>query len=156
MLICSSRCMITEIDSLEAYCRHIHIPAPKYPDFDIRRFEDNMLSVKKRVEPFRHSFFAIALKLQGGGNATTGFLKTDEQHPCLFFNSPYQITSWDIAPDWKGYYIIFTENFIRQNKQTSSFLYDFPFLRMDRAIPFLVEPEDVQLLNMVYGKIYRE
>jgi AraC-like DNA-binding protein len=148
--------MVKEINTLIEYCQNINIPEPRYAGFDIRRFEDNMLTVKQQVEPFRHHFFAIALKLAGSGSATTGFLKTDEQKPCLFFNSPYQITSWDIAPDWQGYYIIFTQGFIEKDKQVSTYLYDFPFLRMDKAIPFAVEKEDIELLTIIYEKIFRE
>jgi AraC-like DNA-binding protein len=148
--------MVKEITTLIEYCQNINIPEPRHTEFDIRRFEDNMRTVKQQVAPFRHHFFAIALKLAGSGVATTGFSKTDETKPCLFFNSPYQITSWDIAPDWKGYYIIFTENFLKGDRQISSYLYNFSFLRMDKAIPFMVEQEDVELLAMIYEKIFQE
>lgn len=83
---------VIEFSTLEAYCAHIHISPPAHPHFDIRRFEDNMPSVKMQIPPFRHHFFAIALKLGGKGLVQTGFAKTEEQTPCLFFNTPLRET----------------------------------------------------------------
>lgn len=60
------------IASIPAYCRMIGIPAPRHESFDVRRFEDNMRSVKPRVEPLRHELFAVALKLAGGGHVRSG------------------------------------------------------------------------------------
>ncbi|MCU0443467.1 MAG: helix-turn-helix domain-containing protein [Microscillaceae bacterium] len=148
--------MIHEIQSLNEYCQHIRISLPKHSQFDIRRFEDNMLTVKAKVEPFRHQFFAIALKLAGGGSAKTGFSQTSEAEPSLFFNTPYQITSWDIKPDWEGYYIIFTQDFIQKNQHISSLLYDFPFLRMDQSIPLTLESCDIEWIKLLFDNIFDE
>lgn len=145
------------ITTLEEYCRNIRIPPPRYPFFDIRSFEENMKTVKKTVPPFRHEFYAIALRIEGEGTTTTGqFSKEHGNEYTLFFNSPYQAISWDIELNWKGYYIIFTEDFIRRNPLGHHLLADFPFLRLDRSIPFRVEPEEKEMLEIAFKKIDKE
>ncbi|MEO1436603.1 MAG: hypothetical protein AAFV80_13780, partial [Bacteroidota bacterium] len=97
--------------SISDYCRGIHISAPKFAEYDVRRFEDNMATVHQRMPQFKHEFYAIALKLEGRGYVKTGNFATETPQATVFFNSPYQILYWDIAPDWEGYYIIFSEDF---------------------------------------------
>jgi AraC-like DNA-binding protein len=145
------------LTTLEAYCRTINIPAPRYAFFDIRDFAENMKTVKQKVGPFRHEFYAIALRKGGEGVTHTGqFTKQHGQDCTIFFNSPYQAIAWDIELNWEGYYIIFTEDFIRKNPLGINLLADFPFLRLDHTIPFPVEPEEQALLDMVFKKIYKE
>ena len=88
--------------SLADYCKGINIAPPKWPDFDVRSFADNMKTVKQQMPPFKHEFYAIALKLSGEGYAITGNHSTQTLNATLFFNSPYQILQWDIAPNWNG------------------------------------------------------
>ena len=77
--------MVKEIKTLVEYFQNINIPQPRYIEFDIRKFEDNMLIIRQQVEPFRHHFFAIALKLAEVVRQPLGFSKTDEHKPGLFF-----------------------------------------------------------------------
>lgn len=145
------------IKTLEGYCRNINIPPPRYPFFDVRDFNENMKTVKKKVEPFRHEFYAIALRIEGEGTTQTGqFTRQHGNEYTLFFNSPYQAISWDIELNWKGYYIIFTEDFIRNHPAGSNLLADFPFLRLDQSIPFRVEEEEKEMLEIAFKKIRRE
>lgn len=145
------------IATLEEYCREINIPKPRYPFFDIRSFEENMKTVKKKVGPFRHEFYAIALRLQGEGITLTGqFTKEHGKDHTLFFNSPYQAISWDIELNWQGYYIMFTEDFIRRNPLGLNLVVDFPFLRLDQSIPLTLEQEEVELLTIAFKKINKE
>lgn len=145
------------LTTLEAYCRTINIPAPRYSFFDIRDFEENMKTVRKKVGPFRHEFYAIALRKEGEGVTHTGQFTKYHGHDCtIFFNSPYQAIAWDIELNWQGYYIIFTEDFVRKNPLGINLLADFPFLRLDHSIPLPVEPEELALLDMVFQKIYKE
>ena len=145
------------LTTLEEYCQTINIPAPRYSFFDIRDFAENMKTVKKKVGPFRHEFYAVAFRMQGEGITHTGqFTKQHGQECTLFFNSPYQAISWDIELNWQGFYIMFTEDFVRKNPLGPNLLADFPFLRLDRSIPFQVEPGEQELLIMVFKKILKE
>src|SRR4028118_2165211 len=95
--------------TIAEYCQIINIPPPRLAHFDLRRFADNMLTVNQRQEPFRHEFYAVALRRHGSNQQVMG----QPLAANIFFNTPYQLTSWDIRPDWQGWYILFDEEFAR-------------------------------------------
>ncbi len=105
---------------------------------------------------FRHEFYAIAIKADGDGKAITGQFSDFPEGTTIFFNTPFQIISWDIIPNWKGYYLMFSQDFIAQSKVLSQLLAMFPFLKIDKSIPFNIPQE--QLLNIlsVYEKVWLE
>ena len=139
---------INHYATLDAYCNAIRIAPSKWPDFDIRTFEENMKTVKYKMPPFKHEFYAIALKLSGGGFTETGNFSTESLSATVFFNSPYQIIQWDIAPDWDGYYIIFSEEFYQLGQPKHQISTDFPFLLVDNTIPIaLSETEALPFIN---------
>jgi AraC-like DNA-binding protein len=138
--------------TIAEYCQHINVPPPRWPHFDIRSFAENMKTVNMSQPPFRHEFYAIALRLCGTNRHISGKPLAAN----LFFNTPYQIISWEIDPDWRGWYIIFDEEFVRSNPQWANFLLDFPFMRLDRSIPFDLPPDEETFLDSVFQKIAAE
>jgi len=140
------------ITSIQDYCKEIKITPPKYPFFDIRKFEDNMKMVRSKQPPFRHEFYAVALRLSGKNKEVNGqFLDCN-----LFFNSPYQVITWDIKLDWVGWYIIFDREFLSLNPTWRNFLIDFPFFRLDKAAPMDLPADDAQHVDHIYQKIFNE
>lgn len=73
--------------TLYDYCNGINIAAPKWEDFDWRSFEANMKTVHHRMLPFKHEFYAIAIKMSGSGTVKVGNYTADES-TTVFFNSP--------------------------------------------------------------------
>ncbi|MGB5820170.1 MAG: helix-turn-helix domain-containing protein [Saonia sp.] len=142
--------------TLAAYCKGINIAPPKWDDVDIRSFEDNMGTVHHRMSQFKHEFYAIAIKIDGGGYTATGNYTTKDLQATVFFNSPYQIISWDIAPDWKGYYIIFSEDFYRRTLSRKRLTEDFSFLLIDHTIPMSVSAEEAELYHKLFTDIHFE
>ena len=140
--------------SISDYCQAINIQPSKHPNFDIRSFAENMATVAHQMPPFRHAFYAIALKVEGEGKAISGHHTNFPDGATIFFNSPFQILSWDIAPDWEGYYLMFSQDFIAKSFHFSNLLDAFPFLKIDAAIPFEVGKEEVSTLINIYQKIY--
>ncbi len=138
------------------YCQAIQIAQPKYPQFDIRSFAENMPTIVRAMPSFRHEFYAIAIKAEGGGAAYTGHHNQFPAGSTIFFNSPFQILSWDIAPDWEGYYLMFTQGFISQHKLFNDLLEDFPFLRIDKSIPFAIDQNDLKVIVDLFDAIYEE
>lgn len=135
--------LVKHLTTLEAYCNNIRIPPPRHPIYDIRSFEENMKTVKEKVEPFRHEFYAVALRVAGEGVTKTGqFRKDHAKAYTLFFNSPYQEISWDIVPNWQGYYILITDEFMEQYLPHLSILNDFPFFRIDQTVPMQLTAEE--------------
>ena len=138
------------------YCEAIQISQPKHAHFDIRSFSENMPTIVQVMPPFRHEFYAIAIKAEGGGAAYTGHHNQFPAGSTIFFNSPFQIVSWDIVPDWEGYYLMFTQEFISQHKLFNDLLTDFPFLRIDKSIPFAIDQSDLKVIVDLFDKIYEE
>lgn len=147
---------ILHFSTLRDYCEGIQISAPKHKNYDIRSFEENMKTVRHQMSPFKHEFYAIALKLDGGGFATTGNFDTKDLKATVFFNSPYQITHWDIAPDWTGFYIIFSEDFFRQIGAKKRITEQFPFLLSDNTVPLTVSASEAENLYKIFSNIYFE
>jgi AraC-like DNA-binding protein len=140
------------ITTLPDYCREINIPAPRHPFFDIRRFEDNMATVNARQPPFRHEFYAVALRLAGQNTEVNGQPLASN----LFFNSPYQVITWDIRPDWQGWYILFGREFLGFNPAWANFIIDFPFFRLDRATPLDLPAPEAAHAELLFQKIADE
>lgn len=144
--------IMQHITTLTEYCQFIHIPPPRDEHFDIRRFADTMQTVNQHQPPFRHEFYSIALRLNGTNRQVNG----QPVAANLFFNTPYQVISWDIEPDWEGGYVMFTEDFVRANPTWTNFMTDFPFLMLDKSVPFDVPEADVDFINIVFAKIHAE
>lgn len=148
--------LLKHYKTITAYCEGINISPPKHPHFDIRSFEENMESVSSRMPAFRHEFYAIAIKADGDGKVVTGQFTDFPEGTTLFFNTPFQLLSWDIAPNWKGYYIIFSQEFVSQSNVLSQILDLFPFLKMDKSIPFNIPADQLDKVLSIYEQIWEE
>lgn len=142
--------------SIPEYCKAIGIGAPRHPHFDIRRFEDNMEGVVAQMPPFRHEFYSIALKVDGSGKAISGYHHEFPEGCTIFFNSPFQILSWDIVPDWSGYYVMLSQDFLASSHHFDRLLDDYPFLKIEEALPFAIREEDLPEIMGIYRKIIGE
>lgn len=140
------------IVTIREYCREINVPPPKHPFFDIRKFEENMKTVNAKQPPFRHEFYAVALRNSGNNKEVNGrFLDSN-----LFFNSPYQIITWDIKPDWEGWYIIFDREFLGLSPSWQNFIIDFPFFRLDNVSSMDLSTGDAVFADHVFQQIFDE
>jgi AraC family transcriptional activator of pobA len=140
------------ITTLYDYCKEINIPPPKHSFFDVRRFEDKVKTENSKQPPFRHEFYAIALRHVGENKSVNG----KPLQANLFFNSPYQVISWDVLPDWKGWYIMFGHEFLAQSPVFKNFIVDFPFFRLDKTLPFDLPPEDIATADNFFENIFKE
>lgn len=143
-------------DTLKAYCSGINIPPPKWDQFDVRSFQENMKTVHHTMSPFKHEFYAIALKLDGTGYAKTGNHSTENHNSTIFFNSPYQINQWDIAPNWEGYYLMFTEDFYRKLNFSHQIGQEFPFLMIDNNVPLALSADDTPTFIKTFEEVKKE
>lgn len=142
--------------TITEYCKAIGISSPKHPHFDIRSFEENMGQVISEMPPFRHEFYSIAIKAEGGGKAISGYHTDFPDGVTIFFNSPFQILSWNILPDWSGYYIMISQDFLASSHHFDRLLDDYPFLKIDESIPFEINNEDLPEILNIYERIKRE
>jgi len=141
-----------QITSITGYCKEINISAPRHTFFDIRKFEENMKTIRPKQPPFRHEFYALALRHHGHNNEVMG----EPLRSNLFFNSPYQVVTWDILSDWQGYYIIFDRNFIAANPAWNNFIIDYPFFRLDTYTPFDLPEKDRLFADNLFARIFEE
>ena len=142
--------------TISEYCQAIQILSPKHEQFDIRSFEENMPTVIHKMPPFRHAFYAIAIKTEGKGKAVVSHFTDFPEGSVIFFNSPFQILSWDIAPDWEGYYIMMTQEFLSRSYLFNDFLDHFPFLKIESAIPFNITEKEAKEILEIFDKIHEE
>ncbi|TRX60646.1 helix-turn-helix domain-containing protein [Fulvivirga sp. M361] len=145
---------LKHFSTLAAYCKGINISPPRWELFDIRSFEENMKTVHPKMLPFKHEFYAIAVKIEGSGIVSVGNYKTKEVEATVFFNSPYQILHWDIAPDWKGFYVIFSEEFYA--KKQKRLTEEFSYLLVDNTIPLELSREQANAFLSTFQDIYSE
>ncbi|KJD32559.1 AraC family transcriptional regulator [Tamlana nanhaiensis] len=142
--------------TIAEYCKAINISPPKQPYFDIRSFEENMSTVVAKMPAFKHEFYSVAIKVEGSGIAISGHFNNFPEGATVFFNIPFQVLSWDILLDWKGYYLMFSKEFISQSKHLINILDDFPFLKISNSEPFKVKVNEVSKILKIYEDIYEE
>lgn len=142
--------------TIPEYCKAIGISSPKHSNFDIRSFDENMGQVKEKMPPFRHEFYSIAIKSDGGGKAISGHHTDFPEGVTIFFNSPFQILSWDIVPNWSGYYIMISQDFMASSHHFDKLLDDYPFLKIDESIPFEINKNDLPEILNIFAQIKSE
>lgn len=145
--------MIPYLTTLAEYSRHLNIALPRHAHFDARTFEENMPTIRRKMPPFRHEFYAIGLLGSGTSHRWHGI---EDLHANLIFNSPYQLISWDIEADWNGYYLIFTHDFLMQCSFGSQLLNEFAFLKLDQVTPMRIPTELILELRLYFQHIVRE
>ena len=141
------------LSTIAAYNKEIRVPPPKHPEFLARTFEENMQTVKEKLEPVRHEFYSIGLLIDGTSNVWHGIA---DMKANIIFNSPYQVISWDIVPDWHGYYVMFSQDFLMNCHFGSRLLLDFPFLTLDQVQPINVPKENQEFLKRKFEQILEE
>lgn len=148
----SSLPSIPLFSSIDEYNFKIGISAPRYGDFDIRDFEDNMKTVRLQMPPFRIPFFQVALVESGSGAVMADGNTYDLDKFTLFFTQPNQILYWDVSRDWKGYYLNIDESFYTVRLDGYSRLYDFPFFKSYRPGIHL-ECQEAEMMLEIMSRI---
>ena len=115
-----------------------------------------MVSVVNEMPPFRHEFYAIAVKSSGSGKVVSGHHADFPEGSTIFFNSPFQLLSWDIKPDWEGFYIMFSQEFIAKSSFLKDILGHFSFLKIEKDMPFEIVQEDLVTILKIYQSIQLE
>ncbi|HEX9513154.1 MAG TPA: helix-turn-helix domain-containing protein [Puia sp.] len=149
---------IPEFEDLIAFSQYIHAAPPLDRDFDVNRIEDyrDHLSAT-HIPAFRHRFFSVCLGEQLDMELNVGYYHRKPEVPFLLFKSPYQVISWNIQPGLKrGWHLLFTENFLLRNRQLTDIVHEFPFLQMDRAIPFGINDSERDALAKIFRQIREE
>ena len=135
--------------SIDEYNFKIGIPPPRYPDFDVRDFADNMKTVRLQMPPFRIPFYQIALLESGGGEVGADGEAYDLKRFTLFCTPPNQILYWDVSQDWRGYYLSVDESFYTVRLDGYHQLYDLPYFQQYKGGVHLEEKEAKMMLRIM-------
>jgi AraC family transcriptional activator of pobA len=158
MVIRQSKEDIPYFNDLVSFYNHVKARPPLDKDFDIREIDPEVLKAYDYVaKPFRHSFYCITLFLQGDVTLNAGFWKTRLSKPALYIKTPCQVVSWAKPAVWlREYFIVFTESFLLRHKSIAEIVFELPFFQLEKAIPFEIEPDEVELLTGLYKQILKE
>lgn len=143
---------------LESFYKHVKAKPPLYKDFDIREIDPEVLKNYDYVaRPFRHSFYCIALFLTGNITLNAGFWRVRLKKPGLYFKTPCQVVSWQKPEQWlQEYFLVFTEKFLADHKLLADIVFDLPFFQLEKAVPFEIEQDELELLKGIYKVILKE
>jgi AraC-like DNA-binding protein len=134
--------------SITAYCNGINIAPPKHPHFDVRSIPNTLQTIHKEMPAFRHEMYAIILKRDILGNLPPQRFNDLPEGSAIFFNLPYQILNWNKLPEWNGYYLMFSNEFLVHSTTLKNLNEDFDFLRIANAKPLILnEKEEVTLIK---------
>jgi hypothetical protein len=84
-------------------------------------------------------------------------LENKTQETGFIFQDTLPVVSWTKPQRWlKEYFIVFTENFMLSYKALADIIFELPFFQLEKAIPFELEPHEVELLTNLYKQILDE
>jgi len=116
------------------------------PGFDIITINSLSPSTVLSMPPFRQEFYLISLTRTGKTriNVNTHDMELDKQ--LLWFVVPGQVISWVRDPNFEGYHLLFTEEFIRRT--IPDLQAEFPFLRFSENSIFHTTDEEQKWLEL--------
>lgn len=141
--------------SIPDYNQAIRIDLPRFDDFDVRDFEENMKTVRLEMPSFRHNFFQIALLESGGGTVSSDGQTHHLDSFSIFFQQPGQIIHWSVPQNWRGYYLSIAESFYTVPLDQFKQLADFPFFQQFTPA-FHLQKDEALLLLDVFQRINQE
>ncbi len=146
------------LQDLTSFYKFINAGPPLNKDFDIREIDPGVLKNYDFVaRPFRHSFYCITLFLEGDITLNSGFWRARLRNPAIYFKTPCQVVSWQKPERWlKEYFIVFTEKFLSDHKLLADIIFELPFFQLEKAIPFEIDQEEIDLLGDIYKQIFKE
>lgn len=146
-----------EFTNLADFARYVGGPAPLSADLDVQLLAGDDLAAGFDLPPFRHRFYSVSFYEAQGGDLRVGPWPLTAGQPLLFFKTPYQVHSWQKEPGrLRLLCVYFTEEFLVRHRHLDALVFDFPFLQFDKALPFVVQAADKNLLVDTYQKIAAE
>jgi len=145
-----------ELKDLKHFLKHVGGSKPLEDDLDIRLKTDTDHE-RHYFKAFRHRIYVISLytSVHFNPDATSAVLNSDR--PFLFFKMPYQVVSTEGTPfGATSFYVAFTEVFLAKSKFLPALIANMPFLRLDRAMPFELEPKEAVLLRGIFDQMLAE
>jgi AraC family transcriptional regulator, transcriptional activator of pobA len=126
------------------------------PVFYINRFESHLASHPIVRKPHKHNFYLIILITAGSGTHTIDFETYEVKPQTVFFLSPGQVHSWELAEDVAGFILFFSLDFYLLGFPQKKLL-SFPFFDTQLHKPFLLIPADpAQPIGQLFNSLLLE
>ncbi len=140
-------------------------PVPVYQIQSFPRHEPNkpfyMIKLERLVQEFKgidnphaHTFYLVMWISQGSGTHTIDFKTYAIEPHQLYFLTPGQIHSWQLAPDTQGYNLFFDANFFKG--RFGNRLYQYPFFHSHQHQPLLSAIPQPTLFGDLLSYAYQE
>jgi len=113
--------------------------------FDIITIGSLSPSTVLSMPPFRQGFYLISLTRIGKTRINVNTSDTTLDKQLLWFVAPGQVISWVRDPNFEGYHLLFTEEFIRTIPNLQA---EFPFLRFSENSVFHTTDEEQRWLEL--------
>ena len=113
-----------------------------------------METVRLSMTPFRIQFFQLAILTSGGGEVSADGKVWDLTDYSFFVQLPGQIITWDVPPDWQGYYISLKESFYTVQVEGFRGLYDLPYFK-EYSPAISLEKSDAEKLLDIFSSIHK-
>ncbi len=145
-----------ELRDLKQFFRHVGGVSSPEDDFDIRILEQN-INTGHNFDVFRHRIYLIIVYTSVYVNPEALSPVLNSSQPFLFLKVPFQILSTENTPILaSGFYIAFTESFLAKYNFLSSMVSEMPYLHLDGAFPFEIEPNEANLLRITFDQMLSE
>lgn len=135
------------LKSIPEYLKEINLPPTQYPHLYVGRHEDNMPFVKRILPPVKHELYSVSIFM----NENSSHIKVN-QNPAkkVLIRSPFRTIEWDLSGNKhvSGIFVIFSNEFIKENILWKNLLLDFPFFRHSA---FFNEDFEQTFIDELYG-----
>lgn len=138
---------------MSAYTQGIRKPG----HFHVIHFEDGQNERHNRFVPHRHDFFEIIWLRSGHGHVRSDLRSYPVSPRTLFFTSPGQIHSWDLAGEARGEIASFTEECFAVTSDHPGLLAKMPFLYSGAVPPILqLDAKEGARVDRAFRQLYAE
>ncbi len=138
------------------------------PVYNLRSFPHHepdalfyMTPLEKLVKDFKgidqshsHTFYLVMWISQGSGTHTIDFKTYSIRPHQLYFLTPGQVHSWQLAADTQGFNLFFEPNFFRT--RLGNRLHQYPFYHSHQHLPLLEITQQQTLFKDLFAYAYQE
>ena len=136
---------MTLFKDIESFNKYLGLPKPLDSNIDIGYYDVNKMRLKS--ESVSIDFYRISIKSNFIDKSVLDF-NPDKKKPvtAVFFNSPEELSGWDIEPTFNGIYLQFSKKLIEDNRFLFKNYYDYG----EHEPLFLLEKEE-QEIRTIFG-----
>lgn len=114
-----------------------------------------MATVVQQMPAFQHEFYTIAIRKRSIDTIPLHEIDS-AHHQEILLQTPAQTLSWDMMPDWDGFYLMFTQSFMANSDLLRQMPQQLPFLALNQAVSIGITRQELQLFHGFFEQIAAE